>query len=273
MSAKRILITGASSGIGAATTARYAANGDEVTSLDVKDAPPGATSHVHCDMSDPASIDQALTQLDGNFDVLLNIAGVPGTVSPDLIMRVNTIGLRRVTERVLDRLNPGGAIVSVASIAGFNWARHIKDIRELLAIDDFEQAAAWCAAREMDGDTAYHFSKECVVVYTMEIAGRALERGLRANSVSPGPVATPLLPAFKEQAGQGQLDWVIETIGRAAEPEDIADVIEYLATGPSAFINGRDITIDRGFSAGLAMGWIDKHESPLLKARAQASSS
>ena len=271
MANKRILITGASSGIGAATVALFKQAGDEVTSLDIKDAPPGTDQPIHCDMSDPKSIDAALAQLDGNFDCLLNIAGVPGTVPADLIMGVNTLGLKRVTEGLIDRLNSGGAIVNIASIAGFNWARHLKDINELLAIDDWDAAASWCKQRDMDSNTAYHFSKECVVAYTMQLAGRALERGLRANSISPGPVATPILPDFKEQAGHGQLDWVIDVIGRAAEPADIGNVVQYLATGPSEFINGQDITVDRGFSAGLAMGWVDKNESPLMKARAAKS--
>ncbi len=269
---KRILMTGASSGIGAASAELFVAAGDEVVSLDIKAAPAGVSAHIHCDMSDPASIDAAVAQLDGEFDALLNIAGVPGTVAPALILAVNTLGLKHLTEAVFARLRRGGAIVNIASIAGFNWARHLKDINELLAIDDFAAARAWCAGREMDGNTAYHFSKECVVVYTMQLAGRALARGLRANAISPGPVATPLLPDFKAQAGSGQLDWVIETIGRAAEPADIANVVQYLATGASDFVNGQDIVVDRGFSAGLAMGWVDKNESPLLKARAAAKS-
>ena len=76
-----------------------------------------------------------------------------------------------------------------------------------------------------------------------------------------------MLPDFKEQAGSGQLDWVIDVIGRAAEPGEIAEVVKYLATGPSSFVNGRDLIVDRGFSAGIATGWIDKNSSPLVKAR------
>jgi NAD(P)-dependent dehydrogenase (short-subunit alcohol dehydrogenase family) len=266
---KRILLTGASTGIGAACAQLFSAAGDEVITLDIQAAPAGSSRHLTCDLSDPASIDAAVAALDGNFDALLNVAGVPGTVDPLLIMKVNTIGLRRFTEAMRGRLNRGGAIVSIASIAGFNWARHLKDINELLAIDDFAQAVAWCEARGMDGNTAYHFSKECVVVYTMQLAAMGPAAGVRANSVSPGPVATPLLPAFKEQAGAGQLDWVIGEIGRAAEPMDIANVVHYLATGPSDYVNGRDLIVDGGFSAGLAAGWIDKNASPLMKARAE----
>jgi len=268
MAGKRIIVSGSSSGIGAACVALHLAAGDDVVSLDIKPAPPGVSRHITCDLTEPASIAAALSALDGRYDALLNVAGVPGTVDPERIMRVNTLGLRMLSAGLLDRLDAGGAIVNVASIAGFNWARHLADIQALMATPDYDAGVAWCREHPMDGNTAYHFSKECVVVYTMQMAGACLARGLRCNSVSPGPVATPLLPDFKEQAGGGQLDWVIETIGRAAEPRDIAEVIQYLATGASGFVNGRDIVIDRGFSAGLAMGWIDKNESPLLKARA-----
>lgn len=142
---------------------------------------------------------------------------------------------------------------------------HLKDINELLATPSYEAGVEWCAAHPMDGNTAYHFSKECVVVYTMQMA-EALARGLRCNSVSPGPVATPLLPDFKEQAGSGQIEWVIDGIGRAAEPGEIAEVVKYLATGPASFVNGRNLIVDRGFSAGITCGWI-KNSSPLVKAR------
>ncbi len=268
MQKKRILLTGASTGIGAATATIFAENGAEIVSLDIKEAPEHSNKHIYCDLSNPSAIDEAIEKLEGTFDALLNIAGVPGTVPAETIMRVNTIGLRQLTERVFEKLNNNAAIVNVASIAGFNWARRLKDHLELLAIDDYNEAVAWCANRDMDGNTAYHFSKEAVVVYSMQLAGRGIKRGIRANSVSPGPVATPLLPAFKEQAGHGQLDWVISEIGGAAEPDDIGRAIFYLASEQSNCINGVDITIDRGFSAGLAMGWVDKNQSPIMKARA-----
>jgi NAD(P)-dependent dehydrogenase (short-subunit alcohol dehydrogenase family) len=267
MSQKRILLTGASSGIGHACGEMLVASGAEVVSLDIKDAPPGVATHIHCDMADPASIDTALARVAGRFDALLNVAGVPGTQDPLLIMKVNILGLRHLSQAMLDRMNPGGAIVNIASVAGFNWQRRYVQLQELLATPDFTAGVRWCEAHPLDGNDAYHFSKEAVVVYTMQLAGPALARGLRCNSVSPGPVDTPLLPDFKTQAGPGQIDWVIEKIGRAASPRDIANVVLFLATGPSEFVNGRDLVVDRGLYAGLTAGWIDKHESPLLKRR------
>lgn len=272
MTNKRILVTGASSGVGRACCELLVAEGDEVVSFDIQGAPPGVAQHVVCDMSDPHSIDAALDKVSGSFDALLNVAGVPGTIDPTLVMKVNILGLKHLTDAMIDRLNTGGAIVSIASIAGGNWQRRLGQLKEFLALPTFDAGLHWFEEHPLDANGAYHFSKEAVVVYTMQLAGLALARGLRCNSVSPGPVDTPLLAAFKEQAGQGQLDWVIETTGRASTPMDIANVVRFLATGPSDGINGRDLTVDRGLTAGLATGWIDKNESPVFKNRNHAAS-
>ena len=76
--AKRILLTGASTGIGNATLQRLVAAGHEVVNLDIKDAPEGAAEHHHCDLSEPASIESVVAGLDGTFDGLGNIAGGGG---------------------------------------------------------------------------------------------------------------------------------------------------------------------------------------------------
>jgi hypothetical protein len=84
---KRVLLTGASTGIGNATLQRLVAEGHEVTTLDVKDAPDGAAQHYHCDISDPASVDSVVDQLAGPFDALGNIAGVAGSMGRARVAR------------------------------------------------------------------------------------------------------------------------------------------------------------------------------------------
>ena len=118
-----IIVTGTSTGIGSATTKRLLDAGREVISLDIKDAPPGVSAHFHCDLSNPISLDEVLSGFDDTDASILNIEGVHGTVPSDMVLAVNTLGLRHLTEGLWDRLADGGTVVNVASIAGNQWKK------------------------------------------------------------------------------------------------------------------------------------------------------
>jgi NAD(P)-dependent dehydrogenase (short-subunit alcohol dehydrogenase family) len=266
---KRVLLTGASTGIGNATLQRLVADGHQVTTLDVKDAPEGSSRHLHCDLSDPASIDAAVEQLDGPFDALGNIAGVAGSMGAELVLRVNVYGLRHITERLLaaGKIARGGSIVNIASLAGMAWQRHLERIAALDAAPDFVAGIEVARAFENGGPAAYVLSKEWVVSYTQRLAGQLLAQGIRVNSVSPGPVLTPLFPYFENDAGREQMAWMNEQVGRAAEPDDEAAAIVWLAVGDSGWVNGVDLPVDGGLSAGMRTGWADTKSSPASLAR------
>jgi len=261
-----VIVTGASTGIGAATTKRLLDSGREVISLDVKEAPPGVATHIHCDLSDPASIDAAVAGLDGAYASLLNIAGVPGTVPSDMVVKVNTLGLRQLTDSLWDRIGDGGTVVNVSSIAGNQWKKRFDAHVELLDTPDFRSGAAWWEANEaaVRADP-YTFSKEAVVVYTMQLAGRGLERGIRVNDVGPGPVDTPIFPDFSAQVGEEQMKWMCDQVGRPAGPDDIAQVLVWLAIGDHDWLNGQHIIVDGGLMAGLSSRWIDRATSPAAR--------
>src|SRR5215213_6938370 len=199
----RVLLTGASTGIGHATLQRLVAEGHDVTTLDVQGRPEGSSRHLTCDLSDPASIDTVLDQLDGPFDALGNIAGVAGAMGAELVLRVNVYGLRHLTERLLatGAIASGGSIVNIASLAGMAWERHLDRIAELDAAADFHSGIEVARAYSRGGPNAYVLSKEWVVAYTQRLAGRLLAQRIRGNSVSPGPVLTRLFPYFEADAG------------------------------------------------------------------------
>ena len=269
MNAQRILLTGASTGIGNATLQRLVADGHEVTTLDVKDAPTGSSRHLPCDLSDPASINAVVDQLDGPYDALGNIAGVAGSMGAEMVLRVNVYGLRHLTERLLaaGKVARGASIVNIASLAGMAWQRHLERIAALDAAADF--AAGIEVARSYDGGgtAAYVLSKEWVVAYTQRLAGELLPHRIRVNSVSPGPVLTPLFPYFEADAGAEQMAWMNTQVGRAAEPDDEAAAIVWLAVGDSGWVNGVDLPVDGGLSAGMRVGWADTRSSPASLAR------
>ena len=115
---------------------------------------------------------------------------------------------------------------------------------------------AWWEANGADvGTDPYTFSKETVVVYTMQLAGRCLARGIRVNDVGPGPVDTPLLPDFTDFAGKETMDAMIDMAGRAGQPDDIAEALVMLANGQPSWVNGHHLIVDGGLTAGFSSGW------------------
>jgi NAD(P)-dependent dehydrogenase (short-subunit alcohol dehydrogenase family) len=183
-------------------------------------------------------------------------------------MAVNFLGARMLTEALFPRITGGGAVVNVASLAGREWQRRADVVGALLETPDFESGMRWCHEHaDRWAKDPYTFSKQCLSAWTLRLAGRGIDRRVRVNAVSPGGVATPLSPSFREQVGSEQFDWAVRQIGRQAEPQEIAEVIEYLAVGRSRWINGVDIVVDGGLVAGMTAGWIDVSSSPAARAR------
>lgn len=270
---KRVLVTGASTGIGAATVQGLAADGHEVVSLDIKDPPDGVASHLSADLSEPASVDAAIAALDSPVDALANIAGVAGAMGAELVLRVNVYGLRHLTEGLLagGAINPGGSIVNVASLAAMAWERHRDRIAALDEAPDFAAGMEVARAFDRGGMAAYTLSKEWVVSYTQRLAGRLVAQRIRVNSVSPGPVQTPLFSYFEQDMGADQMAWVNDTVGGVSTPEYQAEVIAWLAVGACGWVNGVDLPVDGGIAAGIRTGWADPKASPASVARRQGA--
>jgi NAD(P)-dependent dehydrogenase (short-subunit alcohol dehydrogenase family) len=264
-----VVVTGGATGIGAATVARLAARGVRPWVLDVAEPSHGIGTFVRCDMGNPASIDAALPRMPERCDALVNVAGIPGPRPAEPVVAVNFLGMRHLTERMLPRMTRGGSVVNVASTAGREWQRRVAVVGELLDTPDFAAGLAWCAANAARWDKdPYTFSKQCVVAWTYRAAGQARRWGVRVNSISPGATETRLSDNFATQIGRAQVDWLTRQMGRPAQPDEIAQVIEFVAVGECGWLNGVDIVVDGGLTAGLIGGWIDFSQSPEGLARA-----
>jgi NAD(P)-dependent dehydrogenase (short-subunit alcohol dehydrogenase family) len=244
LAGKTIVVTGASSGIGAATAAYVASQGAEVISVDIKPAIEPVGQYIQADLADKRSIDRLVAELPTELDGLANIAGLPPTRPAAEVVKVNLIGLKYLTLQLEPKLADGASIVNLASLAGLGWADAKESIMASKSID-FEDAEAFCRAHEIEGARSYFFSKEALIVWTMENRWTWRSRGIRMNAVSPGPVDTPILKDFVETLG-ARAEEDMRTMDRPGTPADLAPVVAFLLSDGSAWIRGTNIPCDGG---------------------------
>lgn len=245
MTSRTVIVTGGASGIGAAVVTAFEAMGDRVVIVD-RQSPESTRDFVLCDLSDRESIEKAVSGLPERIDVIVNSAGVSGLAGIPTVMAVNFYGLRQLTEALLPRIHDGGCVVSVASTSGWYWRDHLDELREIIAARSDEDIIAVTRRHVTDGYVAYARSKESVIVWTTIAAQENLGR-VRFNSVSPGPIETPLLAEFYEAMGHAELDpLTARSGGRNGYPSEIASVVTFLASPDASWVNGTDVPVDHG---------------------------
>jgi NAD(P)-dependent dehydrogenase (short-subunit alcohol dehydrogenase family) len=255
---KRVVVTGAATGVGAALLDVLAElDAAHVTVLDIK-APSGPhTTFIETNLGDKAAVDAAIEAIEGPVHALFNNAGVADTQPPAVVIAVNYLALRRLSERLLDRIPEGGAIVNTASTAGGQWPSRLEMINQLLDIEDWDKSLQWLETAEL-GTAPYFFSKELVQVWTMRSSRPTIRRGVRTNSVCPSPIDTPLLVDFRQTMSDKMIDWnVTETNGRLVTSREVASVLAFLGTEAAAYVNGVNLLVDAGFTAAMTTGQVD----------------
>lgn len=242
-------VTGAASGMGRATAELLAEEGASVLLADVngtgaeeaaKDIEQrgGKARGLACDVSDAASVNRAVrecVQAFGHLDILVNAAGIGRAARFEEIeedewrrvLDVNLTGPFLTTKAALPHLleRPGGRIVNVASIAGLRGQAY---------------TSHYCASKA----GLIHFTKSIA----LEFAGR----GLRANCVCPGGVASPFVRAFmpRDDFERQLLAYYSPPVeGQFAQPQDIARYIAFLASPEAHVINGSVLVADFGTTA------------------------
>ena len=244
----RVALTGGSSGIGAEVARKLSELGHEVTAFDISEPQVQVSRWIRTDLSDPGSIQAATDAVSGMYDALINNAGLPPRDGlEEIILKVNWFGLRRFMAGMLDKLEPGAAIVNTASRAGAMWRENIAEVKALMVLEP-EKLSNFIQERGIDATRAYNLSKEAVIVMTMAETENLIARNLRMNSVSPAAVSTRILKDFAAAFGDRMAKNVARA-GRPGLPEEVADVVIFLASPESGWIKGQDITIDGGMSA------------------------
>ncbi|MED5541914.1 MAG: SDR family oxidoreductase [Actinomycetota bacterium] len=245
---KVAIITGAGSGMGAATAQLFVSEGARVLVTDMNDEKGHAVADelgdfgdfLHVDVSRETDIAEAVSRATshwGRLDVMFNNAGFGGARGPvesiseddfditvDVLLKGVFFGMKHAAPVM--KAQESGAIISTASVAGL-------------------QAG--------ESPHLYTATKAAVIHLTKSVALELGQQGIRVNAICPGVVATPLAHGplnedrrkkFRDRFGRYQ------PIGRVGEPDDIANAALFLASDDSTFITGTAMVVDGGANAG-----------------------
>jgi len=180
---QRVLLTGAASGIGAQCAEKLHARDIQVTAMDIVKPRCPIKHFCPLDLEDESSIEQAIeyARHNGPYDALLNIAGIPPRPNQTLrVLKINWLGQRKLTEGVLETLNPGGSIVNMASRAGGQWQENLEQVKSLIGCADSAAIQRLIDDVDMDATRAYNLSKEAMIVWSMTMTEQ-----LRSRNYAP----------------------------------------------------------------------------------------
>ena len=245
---RRAVVTGCASGIGAQVVRQLTELGADVVGLD-KRPPTTEVAEFHAlDLTDPASIDRAVTSIGGQVDALFNIAGVSsGVGDPLLVVTINFLGLRHVTEALLANMRAGSSIVSVSSLAASGYREHQQVVGGLLNTGTMPEGIDWCRRHpDVLADGGYRLSKEAIILYTMRNTAALGANGIRINCTGPGVTETPILDQLRTAYGQEYLDDIPKPLGRVADPAEQAAVLVFLNSQAASYISGQVLWVDGG---------------------------
>src|SRR5699024_8038662 len=180
---------------------------------------------------------------------LVNIAGVPGSAPSDVVLNINVFVMRDLSYALRPLLQPGAAVVNLASAVAYQWRASKDRLAAFALASDREAALQTALADQSIVDNSYLFSKHCVQLLSEYLAAEFLDDKIRVNSVSPGPVETPILEDFKDDHGRDKVNSAAQVVGRFGTPADIAQCVAFSFSPAAAWINGTDLRADGGLTA------------------------
>lgn len=248
---KVAIVTGAGSGIGAASAIRFAEEGAAVVAVDIRRSKAdevvrtindtgGHALAYEADVAVPddmaALVEDTVAKL-GGLDVLFSNAGTirPGTAEElsvedwDLVMAVNVrsvfLGAKYAVPAM--RARGGGSIVNTASISGLHGD---------------------------GGSVCYAASKAAVINLTRALSTDHAPEGIRVNAICPGTIETPPVQRMMQDAQALQTNLDAHALGRLGQPSEIAAAAVWLASDESSFVTGEHIVVDGGLRARSPLG-------------------
>ena len=156
---KTIVVTGISSGIGSRIGEFAASMGANVIGVDVKDPARPIDAFIRADIGSPQGVAEIVDVLPKRIDALCNVAGVSGMLGAVKTLAINFYGLRALTEALAPRLREGGAVVNVASIAGYGWRANVERAKAFVAEEGFPDLRPLLDTYKVPDGEGYPLSK------------------------------------------------------------------------------------------------------------------
>lgn len=260
---RRAVVTGCASGIGEHVVRQLTELGAEVIGLD-KRRPNVAIDEFHeVDLADQTSIDWATAEVTGRVDALFNVAGVSsGIGDPPLVMTINFLGMRHLTEALIPKMAAGSSIAGVSSLAAAAYREHLTEVAPLLHTATMQEGIDWCTGHPDALGNGYQLSKEAIILYTMRSATPLGARGIRINCTGPGVTETPILDQLRAAYGQEFLDDIPKPLGRVSGPAEQAAVLLFLNSRAASYISGQVVWVDGGNVGASIARELEKGHAP-----------
>lgn len=245
------VITGAGGEIGSATARLMAARGARIVGVDRDPRSMSALSAdlgdafraVEGDVTDEASVKAYVTAaLDafGGIDIFFNNAGIEGPVHP-------------IGDYPLDQFRK---VVDVNLIGVFLGLKHVVPLMMAAGKGSVINTSSVAGLTGTAGISPYNATKHAVIGITRSVAAEAGPKGVRVNSINPGPIASRMMSSLEVGLGGGDADAVHGALrgmipaGRYGTPEEVAALVAFLASEDARYINGAVMTVDGGFTVG-----------------------
>lgn len=271
---KKVVITGAASGMARAATELLIALGAEVHAIDLNPIDLPVAKAYQANLAEKEEIERIVTELPDHIEAFFSCHGVSHVLGREILLsKINFLGQKYMTELLVPKMNEWGSVTYISSIGAFGWEQDFKNCRELIEQPTWEDSIKWYESHmellrdpiNDEGSLDYGFSKKCVSAYVVMKAydPMFISKKIRLNAICPGMTLTGLSEGFNLAAGHGDAEAGNQALkqmmiaawgGREAQAYEMGYPLVCLGSKICSYVSAQNLYIDFGCSASWLHG-------------------